>query len=170
MGRSVPPPEFEEIMNTAIAIDARDESGKVQPGGIAYLLSPAVPGGFLFAITNNDGYAVWPAVPVPFNGVLQLAGTIAPYGPGGNGFPVTIPANVQNVTIRVGPQAGSPQDIHLPGCTSQSFKPPFRQAPRFWKGNMAGVCCTVLPPVNVCAVDTSLGHSWIYDKYKYSHQ
>lgn len=100
---------------TAVAIVAADASGRVIPGAIAYLSSPAVLGGFLFAITNEKGYAVWKTVPVPFSGVLQLAGAAAPYGsmPDHGGEPVTIPDG-QNITIRVGPTPASPQDVQLP--------------------------------------------------------
>jgi len=102
-------------MNTAVAIVAATDAGLVQSGVIAYLQSPTVPGGFLFAITNNDGYAIWPSVPVPFSGSLQLAGAAKAYGAGGNGVAVSIPA-AQNITIRVGPTPASPQDVLLPGC------------------------------------------------------
>lgn len=102
-------------MNTAVALVAATDAGFVQSGVIAYLQSPSVPGGFLFAITNNDGYAIWPSVPVPFSGTLQLAGAAKAYGPGGNGEKVAIPS-AQNITIRVGPTPASPQDVLLPAC------------------------------------------------------
>ena len=103
-------------MLTAMAIEVATEGGgTVIPNAICYLHSPSVAGGFLFAITNNDGYAVWPEVPMPFTGKLQLAGTVAPYGPGGNGVDINI-ADGTNVTLRVGGKNPSPQDVVLPGA------------------------------------------------------
>lgn len=113
-------------MNTAVAIVAATAPDTFLAGVIAYLKSPALPGGFLFAITNGDGYAVWDAVPVPFSGTLQLAGAAASYGPNGNGETVNIPA-VNNVTIRVGPSPSNPQDVHLPACSP--FKKPLPKVP-----------------------------------------
>lgn len=101
-------------MMTAVAVVAADAQGAPMGGVIAYLSSPSLPGGFLFAITNLDGYAVWNAVPQPFTGVLQLAGAAMPYGPNGNGETVTI--NAVNVTLRVGPTGSNPQDILLPAA------------------------------------------------------
>src|SRR5580765_3757471 len=101
-------------MTTALAIVAATSSGQPLGGVVAYLHAPNIPGGFLFAITNNDGYAVWNSVPSPFTGVLQLAGAAKPYGPNGNGEPVSV--NAVNVTLRVGPTPSNPQDILLPAA------------------------------------------------------
>lgn len=102
-------------MITAVALVAADITGRVYSGAIAYLRSPSVPGGFLFGITNPDGYVVFSNVPVPFAGTLQLTGTVNYYE-----SPVSIP-DVPNVTIRVGPSHSNPQDIQLPPVTG-SFK------------------------------------------------
>ena len=101
-------------MTTAVAIVAATADGKPMGGVIAYLSAPTLPGGFLFAITNNDGYAIWGSVPTPFTGTLQLAGAAMPYGPNGNGEPVGV--NAVNVTLRVGPTGANPQDILLPAA------------------------------------------------------
>ncbi len=98
-------------MNTALAIVAATADGMPMGGVIAYLTSPS---GFLFAITNNDGYAIWPSVPMPFTGVVQLAGAAMPYGPNGNGEPISV--NSVNVTLRVGPTGSNPQDLLLPAA------------------------------------------------------
>lgn len=98
-------------MNTAVAIVTADAGGTPVSGVIAYLVLPS---GFLFAITNTDGYAVWPSVPVPFSGNLQLAGGAQWYG-GPSGQALAIP-NGQNITIRVGPTPSNLQDVLLPPC------------------------------------------------------
>jgi hypothetical protein len=101
-------------MNTAIAIETKDAGGKVVPGVLALLTSPALPGGLLADVTNGDGYAVWGNIPVPFSGVLKLSGIAAPYGPNGNGEPVTVGG--ANVTLRVGGAVVNPGDVVLPPC------------------------------------------------------
>jgi hypothetical protein len=101
-------------MNTAIAIEAKDAGGKVVPGVLALLTSPALPGGILADVTNGDGYAVWANVPVPFSGVLKLSGIASPYGSNGNGEPVNVAG--ANVTLRVGGAAVNPGDVVLPAC------------------------------------------------------
>lgn len=106
-------------MNTAVALVAWTADKQPLAGVIAYLQSPT---GFLFAITNTDGYAEWPSVPVPFTGVLQLAGAAQYYQQ-----PVSMP-DVVNVTIRVGDSPSNPQDVHLPACAP--FKPPLRPPTR----------------------------------------
>jgi hypothetical protein len=100
---------------TAVAVVVADASGKAIPGTVAYLKAPELVGGFLFAITNDKGYALWPEVPVPFTGVLQLAAAAAPYGSSADhgGEPVNIPDG-NNITIRVGPTPANPQDVQLP--------------------------------------------------------
>jgi hypothetical protein len=110
---------------TALATVVCDEAGKAIGGAIAYLRSDAIAGGFLFAITKTDGYAIWPRVPVPFSGVLQLAGAAAPYGPMGGGELVEIP-DAENITIRVGPSPSNPQDVQLPPA---SFRKPVGGSP-----------------------------------------
>ena len=100
---------------TALAIEVATDAGMVIPGTICYLVSPSVTSGFLFAITNNDGYAVWNNVPLPFTGKLQLAAAVMPYGPGGNGVDITLPDG-QNLTLRVGHKNFEPQDLQLPGA------------------------------------------------------
>lgn len=126
-------------MMTAVAVVVATSTGQPIGGVIAYLQSPTLSGGFLFAITNNDGYAVWNAVPSPFTGTLQLAGAARPYGPNGNGEAVTI--NAVNVTLRVGPTPSNPQDILLPAAV------PFKNA-------------SVLPApptrAQICGLKTSL--------------
>lgn len=103
-------------MLTAMAVEVATEGGgTVIPNALCYLRSPSVESGFLFAITNNDGYAVWDNVPMPFTGKLQLAGTVQAYGPGGNGVDINI-ADSTNVTLRVGGRNPSPQDVILPGA------------------------------------------------------
>ena len=109
------------MSETAVAIVTVTAQSQAVAGTVCYLHSPTLPGGFLFAITNNDGYALWPSVPVPFSGTLQLSGGAAVYGPNGNGEPVSIPY-AQNITIRVGPSPSNPQDIQLPACSP--FKRP----------------------------------------------
>jgi hypothetical protein len=47
------------------------------------------------------------------------------------------------------------------GTSSQ----PFRNAPRFWRGNMCGVRVPGLPPVDGGSSDASLALSWFYDRY-----
>ena len=42
---------------------------------------------------------------------------------------------------------------------------PFREAPRFWRGNMCGVRVPGLPPVDGGSSDPSLVLSWFYDRY-----
>ncbi len=101
-------------MLTAVAIVIADATGRAIPGVVAYLRAPSLPGGFLFDITNGDGYAVFNNVPVPFAGNLKLAGSAAPYGPNGNGEDVNVGG--QNVTLRVGPTPASPQDVQLPAA------------------------------------------------------
>ncbi len=149
------------MSNTAVAVVTVDANGKAVAGTACYLNAPSLVGGFLFAITNNDGYALWPSVPVPFSGTLQLTGAAKAYGPNGNGEPVTV--NGVNVTIRVGPSPANPQDVILPACVP--FKKPFQIAPRFWKGNMCGVRVPGAPPVPGGADDPSLILSWFYDRY-----
>ena len=100
-------------MVTSVAIVVVDSAGRPIPGTITYLKSPDVPGGFLFAITNVNGYALWDRVVVPFTGALQLAGAAQWYGDPNNGQAINIPSD-QNVTIRVGPSTHNPQDILLP--------------------------------------------------------
>ncbi len=116
-------------MQTAVAIVVWTTANQPLAGAIAYLQSPT---GFLFAITNQDGYAIWPEVTLPFAGRLQLAGAAAYYQE-----PVTISDAVANVTIRVGASPSNPQDIKLPACA------PFRRA--------------LLPPTReeVCAGQTT---------------
>lgn len=99
--------------NTALAIVTVTADNKPIGGVIAYLYSPELSSGFLFAVTNNDGYAIWPSVPVPFEGTLQLAGSAAPWGPNGNGLAVQVPP-ASNITLRCGPSPANPQDIQLP--------------------------------------------------------
>ena len=94
-------------MTTAVAIVVVDSSGRPINGAICYLKGAG--DRFLFAITNGDGYAVWPTADVPMAYTLQLAGAAAPYGPNGNGVEVQLPA-ASNVTIRVGPSPANPQD------------------------------------------------------------
>ena len=103
-----------EKTQTAVAIVTKDASGKVVPGVLALLKSPDLPGGILADISNGDGYLEVKSVPVPFSGVLKLGGTAAPYGPNGNGEPVTVDG--ENVTIRVGGGLDNPQDVLLPAC------------------------------------------------------
>lgn len=102
------------MSETAVAVVTVTVAGKAVAGTVCYLHSPSLPTGFLFAITNDDGYAVWPSVPVPFSGTLQLSGAAAAYGRNGNGEPVTVSGS--NVTIRVGPSPSNPQDVQLPAC------------------------------------------------------
>lgn len=151
-------------MNTAVAIVTVDVSGTAVPGVIVYLYSPSLPSGFEFGITNNDGYWLWPSVPVPFTGKLILAGAAAPYGPGGNGVDVAVPARA-DVTIRVGTSPSNPQDILRPPCSRASFKKPFTPAPRVWAGNFCGVRVPGLPAVPGGAPDASLVLSWFIDRY-----
>ncbi len=47
----------------------------------------------------------------------------------------------------------------------QSFRPPFRPAPRRWKGNLCGVRVPDLPSVPGGAADPELVLSWFYDRY-----
>ena len=143
-------------MITAVALVTADASGRVLPGVVGYLRSPELPNGFLFGITNLDGYVVFNNVPTPFTGTLQLAGAAAYYQQ-----PVSVSG--ENVTIRVGPSPSNPQDVHLPACTS--FKQPFRAAPRFWKANMCGTRVEGIEPVAGGAGDASLVLSWFYDRY-----
>ncbi len=113
-------------MQTAVAIVAVTTAGRALAGVLAYLRSPSLPGGFLFAITNPDGYAEWKDVPVPFAGVLELAGSAQWYGDPNNpkvGCPVSIPA-AENITLRCGPSLANPQDILLPAVVP--FKKPLR--------------------------------------------
>lgn len=101
---------------TALAIVTVTSAGAPVSGVIAYLRSPSIDGGFLFAITNPDGYAEWDNVPVPFTGVLELAGAAKWYGDPANinlGYPVSVPPGV-NITIRCGPSPHNPQDILCP--------------------------------------------------------
>ena len=42
---------------------------------------------------------------------------------------------------------------------------PFRNAPRYWRGNMCGVRVSGLPPVDGGAADPSLVLSWFIDRY-----
>lgn len=102
-------------MLTAIAIVTADATGRVIAGVACYLRAPQLPGGFLYDVTNNDGYAVFNNVPVPFDGVLKLSGAVQAYGDKGNGAQVQVGAE-ENVTLRVGPTPSSPQDIQLPAC------------------------------------------------------
>lgn len=123
---------------TALAIVTADATGRVIPGVACFLRAPELPGGFIYDVTNNDGYASF-AVPIPFNGVLKLSGAAQAYGDKGNGVPVSV--NAQDVTLRVGPTASSPQDLQLPACV------PFKKG-------------SVLPAVptrdQVCGLRTSL--------------
>lgn len=93
---------------TALAIVVMDQNGRPIPGTIAYLRDSAG-AGFLFAITNNDGYAVWSA-PLPFTGVVQLAGAAQYYEQS------LTNVTGENVTLRVGPSPSNPQDIQLPAA------------------------------------------------------
>ena len=102
-------------MNTTVALVA--VADRPLAGCIAYLRSPSLPGGFLFGITNGDGYAAFNGVPVPFTGVLQLAGACQYYEQ-------LVSISGVNVTIRVGPSASNPQDVQLPACAS--FRRPSR--------------------------------------------
>lgn len=148
-------------MLTALAIVTANASGRVIPGVACYLRAPSLPGGFLYDVTNNDGYAVFNNVPVPFSGVLKLSGPVQAYGDGGNGEAVAVSG--QSVTLRVGPTHANPQDILLPACVP--FKKPFQAAPRFWKGNMCGVRVPGLPSIDGGSADASLVLSWFYDRY-----
>jgi hypothetical protein len=134
-------------MLTSVALVTFTGPEKPLSGVVAYLKSPTVPGGFLFAITNNDGYARWDNVPVPFTGTLQLAGSAAYYEQ-----PVTLPGII-NVTVRVGPSPSNPQDILLPPC-SPSFKvaPISKEQLRAMvlKGNFGGM---VLPGWGLSTTD-----------------
>lgn len=94
---------------TALAIVTVDPSGAPLAGVIAYLRAPSLEGGFLFAITNADGYAEWSA-PLPFSGQLQLAGAAQYYEQ------TLTNVSGQNVTLRVGASSGNPQDVKLPAC------------------------------------------------------
>lgn len=130
-------------MNTAVALVAVTADKQPLAGVIAYLQSPT---GFLFAITNTDGYAEWPSVPVPFTGVLQLAGAAQYYQQ-----PVSMP-DVVNVTIRVGDSPSNPQDVHLPPC-SPFFRRPAAvkqpPLPAFDPDDPGGNVATTLPPEQV---------------------
>lgn len=143
-------------MLTALAIVTFSGPNTPVSGCICYLQSPTLPGGFLFAITNADGYALWPAVPMPFAGTLQIAGAAQFYQQ-----PVSV--NGSDVTLRCGPSPSNPQDIHMPAVVP--FKKPFQPAPRFWKGNMCGVRVPGAPPVPGGSADDSLILSWFYDRY-----
>ena len=99
---------------TAMAIEVATDGGMVIPGTLCYLKSPSVKEGFLFAITNNDGYAVWNNVPMPFTGKLQLAGAVQAYGPGGNGMDINLDGD--SLTLRVGNKNFTPGDPRLPGA------------------------------------------------------
>jgi hypothetical protein len=101
-------------MNTAVALVALDSAGHPVPGVVALLKSPTVLGGILADITNLDGYMLFDQVPVPFSGVLHMAGGCQFYEQA-----VTVAGN--NVTLRVGGVASNPQDLVLPACV------PFRQ-------------------------------------------
>lgn len=106
-------------MITAVAIVVCDAGGRPIPGAICHLITND--GQFLFAITNGDGYALWPSVSVPMTYVLKLAGAAGIYGPNGNGIPVSLPA-ASNVTVRVGPSPANPQDPPQLPAASPSFK------------------------------------------------
>lgn len=102
------------MITTALAIVAVTASGTPVSGCICYLQSPSLPGGFLFAVTNLDGYALWPAVPMPFAGELQIAGA-AQY------YQQNVTVSGSNVTLRCGPSPANPQDVKLPAVV------PFKQ-------------------------------------------
>ncbi len=95
-------------MNTSLAIVTVTASGQPVSGAICYLQSPELPNGFLFAITNNDGYAIWPEVQMPFDGTLQIAGAAKFYQQN------DVKVSGANVTLRCGPSPSNPQDIILP--------------------------------------------------------
>lgn len=95
-------------MTTSVAVVALTASGQPMKGGVVHLESGN--GDLLFDITNPDGYSVFKVVPLPFVGVLKLAGTIDYYE-----RPVSIP-DVANVTLRVGGSRVNPQDIVLDPC------------------------------------------------------
>ncbi len=102
------------MTETALAIVAVSGPNAPVSGCICYLQSPTLPGGFLFAITNNDGYALWPAVPMPFTGTLEIAGAAKFYQQ-------AVSVSGSNVTLRCGPSTSNPQDIQLPAVV------PFKQ-------------------------------------------
>lgn len=100
-------------MSTDVALVTVTAEGKPLAGVVAYLQAPGLAQGFLFGITNPDGYALFKGVPEAFSGLLQLSGAAAYYEQ-----PVDIKG--VNVTIRVGPSHANPQDVVLPAC--QPFK------------------------------------------------
>lgn len=122
------------MSQTALAIVTFSGPNAPVSGCICYLQSPALSGGFLFAITNPDGYAVWNDVPMPFSGTLQIAGAAQFYQQ-------TVSVNAANVTLRCGPSPSNPQDIQLPAVV------PFKQG-------------SVLPAPpsrdQLCGINTSL--------------
>jgi hypothetical protein len=97
-------------MTTDVAIVTLDGSGSPVVGCAAYLRAPDLPGGFLFDITNKDGYALFKNVRTPFAGHLRMTAGCQFYEEA-----VAVPDKV-NVTIRVGGTGGNPQDVHLPSC------------------------------------------------------
>lgn len=93
---------------TAIALVVFTGPNAPMAGAIAHLESSDGTQ-LLVDITNRDGYAEWNNVPVPFVGMLKIAGTVQYYEQA-----VTIKG--QSVTLRVGPSAAAPQDILLPAA------------------------------------------------------
>jgi len=97
-------------MVSDVAIVTLDAAGHPVVGCAAYLRSDQVPGGFLFDITNKDGYALFKKVQTPFAGQVRMTGGCQFYESA-----VSIPDQI-NVTIRIGGQGGNPQDVHLEPC------------------------------------------------------
>lgn len=97
-------------MISDVAIETMDVAVRPVVGCSVYLRSEQLPGGFLFDITNRDGYALFRKVQTPFNGFLRMTSGCEFYEQ-----PITIPDAI-NVTIRVGNPAGNAQDVHLPPC------------------------------------------------------
>lgn len=140
------------VVPTALGLVVCTDEGAIIPGTVA-ILTDTDGSHLLTAVTNKDGYAVWPSVPLPYAGTLTLTGAAQGYVQ-----PVTLGA-VVNPTIRVGKSAANPQDVQLPGALP--FKRPFVAAPRDYEGNMCGTHVAGLNPIPGGASDPTLVVSWL---------
>ena len=104
---------------TAVALVAMTQGGQPVSGAIAFLKTSDGKE-LLTDTTNTDGYMVFNNVPVPFVGVVRLAGAVQFYQQN-----VSIAGD--SVTLRCGPSPSSPQDIQLPAVSP--FKKPLPSVP-----------------------------------------